>query len=226
MTKQDYQLLESRLMNSSEDSAHDAEHSLRVLYLAMEIAGECPDVDWDVLIAACLLHDIGRAEQLRNPKLDHAAVGAQMALGFLQKSGFSQDFALRVSECIRTHRYRGQAIPQSLEAKILFDADKLDVCGAVGIARTLLYEGNLGQPLYFRKPSGSICDADGQTQPCFLREYHRKLRHISSRLFTARAKELARQREEFARQYYQQLLSEIQEPYQAGSARLQERLEG
>ena len=149
-----------------------------------------------------------------------------MALGFLLKSGFSQDFALRVSECIRTHRYRGQAIPQSLEAKILFDADKLDVCGAVGIARTLLYEGNLGQPLYFREPSGSICDADGQTQPCFLREYHRKLRHISSRLFTARAKELARQREEFARQYYQQLLSEIQEPYQAGSARLQERLEG
>ena len=69
MTNDTYNLIENYMLACMEDSAHDKEHIYRVLYNALEIAraGEC--VDYDVLMAACLLHDIGRKEQFENPSL-------------------------------------------------------------------------------------------------------------------------------------------------------------
>ena len=115
-----------------------------MLYTALDIAAHEPGADADVLIAACLLHDVGRAEQFRDPQADHAQVGAEKALRFLRDEGWGEDFAQRVAACIRTHRYRSDAPPASPEAKILFDADKLDVTGAMGVARTLLYQALVG----------------------------------------------------------------------------------
>jgi uncharacterized protein len=57
------------------DSAHDTEHIYRVLYVALDIARYEENVDGDVLIAACLLHDIGREEQNADPAVCHAAAG-------------------------------------------------------------------------------------------------------------------------------------------------------
>ncbi len=90
--------------------------------------GQTPDtsVNYDILIAACLLHDIGRGEQYKNPSVCHAAVGGEMAYRFLTEKGFDKAFAEQVKQCICTHRYRKGNPPQSIEAKILFDADKLD----------------------------------------------------------------------------------------------------
>lgn len=56
-------------------------------------------------------------------------------------NGFETFFCGTGKQCIKTHRYRTNNPPESLEAKILFDADKLDAAGAIGIARTLLYKG-------------------------------------------------------------------------------------
>ena len=120
------------------DSAHDKEHVYRVLYTALAIAKKEGKADVDVLIASCLLHDIGRQEQFADPKICHARAGAKKAYDFLKENGFSDEFSKKVSQCILTHRYRRSNLPESLEAKILFDADKIDVAGAVGIARTLV----------------------------------------------------------------------------------------
>ena len=136
MTREAYQLLEAHMLSCMGDSAHDKEHIYRVLYSALDIAQGEAGVDYDVLIAACLLHDIARGEQFADPAVCHARRGAERARTFLLDPGFGEDFARRVSDCIRTHRYRSEDPPASLEARILFDADKLDVTGAVGIART------------------------------------------------------------------------------------------
>lgn len=79
MKKETYIFLENYMLSCMVDSAHDKEHIYRVLYNALEIAEHEADVDYDVLICACLLHDIGRKEQFENPKLCHAQVGAAMA---------------------------------------------------------------------------------------------------------------------------------------------------
>ena len=79
MKKEDYNLIETYMLSCMDDSAHDREHIYRVLFSALEIAKAEAEVDYDVLIAACLLHDIGRREQFENPALCHAAVGGEKA---------------------------------------------------------------------------------------------------------------------------------------------------
>ena len=153
-----------------EDAAHDKEHIYRVLYNALEIAKTEKNVNYDILIAACLLHDIGRKEQFENPALCHAIAGSEKAYQFLLSHGFEMSYAEQVKQCIKTHRYRKNSLPQSLEAKILFDADKLDVAGAIGIARTLLYKGIVSEPLYSVLPDGTVSAGENDTAPAFFQE--------------------------------------------------------
>lgn len=224
MTKETYALIENCMLASMGDSAHDKEHIYRVLYNALEIAGAETDVDYDILIAACLLHDIGRREQLEDPSLCHALVGAEKAFRFLTEQGFGEEFAQRVRHCIRTHRFRDSMKPESIEAKILFDADKLDVTGAVGIARTLQYKGTVSEPLYTLLPDGRISDGTGDKDPSFFREYKFKLEKLYDRFFTAKGAELAAIRQDSAAAFYESLYREISTGYASGQAALRELL--
>lgn len=221
-----YRRLECFMRTCMGDSAHDREHIYRVMYTALEIARCEKNVDADVLIAACLLHDIGRKEQFENPALDHAGIGAEKAQRFLLECGWDEEFCTCVSQCIRTHRFRSDCPPESLEARILFDADKLDVTGAVGIARTLLYKGAVGEPLYSIGDDGVVADGSGDGGPSFFREYQFKLKGLYTRFYTARGAELAAQRQKAAVSFYEDLLSEVQDSYRNGAGLLAGRLTG
>lgn len=220
MTKDTYSLIENYMISCMEDSAHDKEHIYRVLYNALEIAKAEKDVDYDVLIAACLLHDIGRKEQFENPALCHAKVGGEKAYHFLIEHGFEIVYAERVKQCIQTHRYRQDNPPQSLEAKILFDADKIDASGAVGIARTLIYKGAVSEPLYYRLQNGMVSDGSKDEIPSFFQEYKHKLENIYSNFYTAKGAEIAKTRQQAAVAFYNSLYQEVSASYQNGRAEL------
>jgi uncharacterized protein len=228
MTKEQYRRIEAYMLSCMAGSAHDREHVYRVLYLALDIAETEPEADRDVLIAAALLHDVGRPEQMADQSLDHARVGAEKVEGFLRSCGYGEAFVSHVCECILCHRFRRARPPETIEAKILFDADKLDVCGATGIARTLQYGGSLGCPLYHRDEAGFISDGreghDGIRDAAgisFFQEYHYKLEKLYDRFLTPRGEELARQRKEAARAFYEALLSEVRSPEETGRALLE-----
>lgn len=225
MKKEIYSLLENYMLSCMEDSAHDKEHVYRVLYTALDIARTQKDVDYDILISACLLHDIGRKEQFENPALCHALVGADKAYRFLIENDFTEEFAVRVKECIQSHRYRNTHLPQSIEAKILFDADKIDVCGAIGIARTLVYKGKVSEPLYSLLPNGQVSEGTNDSQPSFFQEYKYKLETIYDRFFTKRGQEIGKERQEAAVSYYQNMLREVSSAYQYGGELLKEYIE-
>ena len=226
MTKAVYTLLENYMLSSMEDSAHDREHIYRVLYNALEIAKTETAVDYDVLIAASLLHDVGRKEQFADPTLCHAQVGAEKTQNFLMQHGFDAEFAEKVAHCIRVHRFRKAMPPQTLEAKILFDADKLDVTGAIGIARSLMYKAEVAEPLYTKRSDGTICDGSGEeAQPSFFREYKFKLEKLYDQFYTARGAELARQRQRIAADFYESLYREVNTGYVSGREDLRGRLE-
>lgn len=225
MTREQYRLLEDYMLSSMEDSAHDKEHIYRVLYNALEIAKAEAAVDYDVLIAACLLHDIGRKEQFADPALCHAVVGAEKAEKFLAEQGFGAEFAEKVAHCIRTHRFRKAMQPESVEAKILFDADKLDVTGAIGIARTLMYKADMAEPLYHVLPDGRISDGTEDLGPSFFREYKFKLEKMYDKFYTVRGAELAAQRRRIAADFYASLYREVNTGYVSGKEDLQGRLE-
>lgn len=224
MKKETYCLLENWMLGCMTDSAHDREHVYRVLYTALDLAREEENVDYDVLIAACLLHDVGRQEQFENPALCHAQVGGEKAYRFLVENGFPEAFAVRVKACIVTHRFRKQNPPESIEAKLLFDADKLDVTGAIGIARTLMYSGQNNRPLYTLTASGQISDGAGDAADSFFREYKFKLEAIYDRFYTKGGREEAQQRKAAAVSYYESLLREVRRSY-SGRAGLGELLE-
>ena len=222
MTFERYSMLEKYMLSciKADDPTHDEQHIYRVLYAALEIAQTEQGVDYDVLIAACLLHDIGRPEQFKDPRVNHAAVGGDKAYAFLTEHGFSDVFSGRVRECIQAHSYRRGTPPQSLEAKILFDADKLDVAGALGIARTLTYRGQVGEPLYSTLPNGMVSDGGSDESPSFFQEYKYKLEKLYGRFFTRRGGEMARERQSTAVQFYESMFREANGLYEAGRERL------
>lgn len=215
MNKQTYHIIESYMLSSTEDSAHDKEHIYRVLNNALLIAQGENAVDYDVLITACLLHDVGRIDQMKDPTLCHAAVGSEKAKRFLLAHGYPETFAETVADCIRTHRFRKNAPPQTLEAKILFDADKLDVVGTMGIARTLAYQGALGAPLYTKLYDGSVSDGTGDVPYSFFREYKFKLENLYDRFYTQKGRELALQRRPAAEAFYNSLYNEVNQSCQS-----------
>ena len=216
MTNAIYQAIACHMRAIMDDSAHDYEHVYRVLYNALEIAKAEPEVDYDVLIAACLLHDIGRPDQVADPTLCHAEVGSKKAYTFLLGLGMGESFSEQVRHCILTHRFRKNLQPQTIEAKILFDADKLDVTGAIGIARTLMYRGTLTEPLYRILPDGTISNGTEDIGHSFFREYKFKLEKLYDRFYTAKGAELAKERQAIAKAFYDNLYREVNDGYISG----------
>lgn len=200
------------------EAIHDEEHIYRVLYNALDIADYEENVNRDILITACLLHDIGRAEEMKNKAIDHAEYGSEKAFKWLIANSFDEKFSKHVKECIATHRYRGNNIPSSIEAKILFDADKIDAAGFIGIARTLMYKGLTGEPIYIKK-NGIILDGNN-TDKSFFREYIFKLSNVYDKFFTKRAKEITRKMKNDAEYFYKTLYNDINELYRKGQSHI------
>ena len=136
------------------------------------------------------------------------------------ENDFSAVFSAKVRDCIRTHRFRKNDQPESLEAKILFDADKLDVSGAVGVARTLVYKGTVSDPLYTRNPDGSISDGTAGEASSFFREYKFKLEKLYDRFYTQKGRELAMKRKPAAEAFYNSLYEEVSSLDTEGKAAL------
>ncbi len=207
------------------DSAHDKEHIYRVLYVALDIAQYEKNINDDVLIAAALLHDIGREEQNADPSVCHALAGAEKAYNFLRFNGWDESLAQHVKACIETHRYRTDLLPQSLEAKIVFDADKIDASGTLGIARTILFMAGGDELLYTMRPDGTVSDGTADSAPSFIREYKFKLEKLYDKFYTKRATEIAAERRESAAAFYNSMLKEVRASYEPGRRLLAKALE-
>ena len=226
MTKETYKKLKNYMLDCMKDSAHDKEHVYRVLYVALDIARKEKDVDYDVLVCACLLHDISREEQTADPEICHAKAGSEKAYNFLIKNNFDKVFAEKVRHCIASHRFRKNNAPESTEAKILFDADKIDAAGTLGIARTLVYQGAMCEPLYSLTPDGRVSDGTDDKAPSFFQEYKFKLEKIYSRFYTERGKEIAEERRKTAEAFYNDMLREVSSSYDSGVKLLENVIDG
>ncbi|MCL2486231.1 MAG: HD domain-containing protein [Oscillospiraceae bacterium] len=217
MDRETYKVHEEYMLLQMNDSSHDRQHIYRVLYLALDIARCENNVDMDVLIASCLLHDIGRQRQFESPALCHASEGGAMAYDYLMRRGWSSEKANHVKKCVESHRYRTDNLPESIEAKILFDADKIDATGAMGIARTILYTGQMNTPLYLTDENGRVTDgADETAGLSFLHEYNFKLKNLYDRFFTRRGNEIASQRRAAAVNFYSNMLDEVKSTHEQG----------
>lgn len=211
-------LEQARAFYADADSAHDFEHILRVTRMA-EYLAQREGADAEIVRAAALLHDIARHDEdtaiqtgqsSGGTHPDHADVSARDAKSFLMQNGADEPFGERVAEAIRSHRFRGTAQPLSLEAKILFDADKLDSIGAIGVARAYAVAGATNQKLY-SEPTASAAATRHQRNSAHtpVDEYHVKLKHLRERFFTPTAQRIAARRDAFMREFFEQLTREV-----------------
>lgn len=194
------------------DPVHDFAHILRVLALAERI-GQAEGADMDVLRAAVLLHDASGATPEANDaggRATHHEASAEAARAILAAEGWANDRIEAVLHCIRAHRFRGTEAPRTLEAKILFDCDKLDVLGAIGVARAMAYAALAGQPLT-GEPSEKF-RATGEKEPgephTPYHEFLFKLGRVRDRLHTAHARNLAAERHRYLAEYFERLARE------------------
>ncbi len=193
-------------MDSSLNS-HGWDHVQRVYGLCMKI-GRKEKADLLVLGLAALLHDIGRREEQDSKgKICHAQVGAQKAERLLAHFGLPDRVRKEVLHCIRSHRFRGKHCPNSLEAKILFDADKLDSIGAVGIGRAFLFAGEVGARLHNSHKDLSQTVSYSREDTAY-REFQVKLIKVKDRLLTASGKAMAEGRHRFMVRFFQQMDAE------------------
>ncbi len=127
--------------HSGKDDIHGYSHTERVYELSLQI-GKKLDVNLLILEIAALLHDIGRKNKNETTSSkNHAELSAEMASNFLNSYDFklSQEEVDNIIHCIRAHSFSNNIVPETLEAKILSDADKLDALGAIGIYRTIAF---------------------------------------------------------------------------------------
>lgn len=200
-------------------SAHNLDHVFRVYNLCLLIAKHEENVDLEVLIPSALLHDIARVEESRDKtgEIDHAILGSEIAEDILRKLEYEEDKIEKIKHCIISHRFRTGNEPNTIEAKILFDADKLDALGASGIARTFMLSGQFGQRLtmngalddyleYNTVENGRLKDVSKHTP--FI-EYEIKFKKIPDKLYTKQAKEIGEERLKFMEEYFNRLKLEI-----------------
>ncbi|MGA9349266.1 MAG: HD domain-containing protein [Anaerolineae bacterium] len=196
---------EARQYYNDADAAHDFDHVLRVLTLAERI-GQAEGAAMEIVRTATLLHDVARAEEERTGAC-HAKAGAGRARQIL--AGHPADKVEAVAQAIASHRFRDEVVPQTLEAKVLYDADKLDAIGAIGIARAYALAGKRGQHLWAETPAGSPSESQS---PYYtpVHEFIFKLSQLKEALFTATARQIAEERHRYMVEFFARLEEEVQ----------------
>lgn len=199
-------------------SVHNMDHIERVYNLCEIIAETEENVNSEVLYPAAILHDIARVKEDADNtgKIDHAIEGSLMAEKILLEQNYDKEIIEKIKDCIISHRFRSGNNPKSIEAKILFDADKVDVLGAIGICRCYMYAGQFGQKLVYKKSFEEYMKENigenGRLKNPSLHspniEYEMKLKKIPERLYTNKAKILAKERVEFMNNFFIQLRNE------------------
>ena len=203
---------QARQYYQAADPVHDFSHILRVLALAERVA-RAEGADLEIVRAAVLLHDASGAKpgDEAGARATHHETSADFAGQVLAAEGWPEARIEAVRHCIRAHRFRGTAAPRSLEAQILFDCDKLDVLGAIGVARTVAYAALAGQPLT-GEPSEKFM-ATGEKEPgephTPYHEFLFKLSRVKDRMVTQTARQIAEERHKYLEDYFERLRREV-----------------
>ena len=183
---------------------HDIDHTLRVRMTAAKL-GDLEKADPLLLDYASLLHDVGREQELSDQgKTCHAELGAELSKEILAELGIeNQAFVDAVCDCVRQHRFRrrNQDKPQSIEAKVLYDADKLDSLGAIGLARAFHFAGRIGAKVHNSAEQAMNSESYGPEDSAY-REFLVKLRLLPDKMLTENGKKMAQKRLLLMQQFF------------------------
>jgi len=175
----------------TEITAHDFEHSLRVMKIATHI-GKMLDADIKVIQVSSLVHDIIDKKVSKN-----IVESKNEIVEKLFSLGFERIFIQQVFNIIENMSYSTGRTPNSLEGKIVQDADRIDAIGAIAIARTFAYGGSMNRKIY-----------EKNNKECSIAHFYDKLLLLKENLNTELAKQIALSRHKFMEEYLKQFYKE------------------
>jgi uncharacterized protein len=197
---------------------HDWTHVERVRDLVLKI-GKKEKADLGILEIAALLHDIHKPEEMSAMgKFCHAEKGAETARKILKKYGIGDSAINKVAHCIAAHRTKNNYAPKTLEAKILFDADRLDAIGAIGVARDFQFAGfiaaQLTEPklLYTGREKQFVKSGrkyDYTLDDSAILEYEKELKYIKDKLFTREGRRIGKERHNYMKKFFERFWKEV-----------------
>lgn len=195
-------------MLEGRDPAHDFYHIMRV-YKNAKMIGQYEGTNMEILLPAVLLHDLVVYPKGSAKSSKSSDESADLAENILQSYGYPQDQINQISYCIRAHSYSKRLIPESLEGRILQDADRLDALGAIGIARTFSVGGSENRKLYnandpFYRTVREVDDIQWT-----LDHFQTKLLKLEYSMHTETGKKMAQERTSFMLLFIRQLQKEI-----------------
>lgn len=179
----------------TEKTAHDIGHSMRVMEISRYIGKQCDeDVDMDVIEVAAIVHDV-----IDRKVAPDVAVAVRDLKKELLTSGFSEVQRDHIMAIIQNMSYSSGRIPDSLEGKIVQDADRLEAVGAIAIARTFAYGGSQNRLIY-----------DEDDEACSIAHFYDKLLKLKGMMNTEVGSRLAEERHQFMETYLAQFFKEWQ----------------
>lgn len=189
------------------DAAHDLSHLLRVWRNVCAIRNH-EGGDPHILVAATLLHDCVEVEKNSPFRSSASRLAAARASELLTEKGWDEQRVAAVAHVIEAHSFSAGIAPQTLEAQILQDADRLDALGMVGVARMFHVSGRLGSRLYdpFDPQAGKRTLDDQQFA---IDHFQTKLLHLAKGFQTATGARMANVRHSRMQRFLEELLEEI-----------------
>ena len=222
ITKKDIKAIEiiARKYFKEASGCHDWTHIERVMKLALRI-GKKEKADMKIIQVAVLLHDIGRKFEMAHRgqkdgiKICHAIESKKEAQEILKKfKNIAQTEKENILHSIEAHRSRNELIPNTLEAEVVFDADKLDSIGAVGVARDFLFAGSAGSNCLYtgneKELAKSSKDYSFTKEDSAILEYEIRLKHIKNKMLTKSGREIAIERDKFMKDFFDVFWQEVE----------------
>lgn len=189
------------------DAAHDAAHIERVASTARRLA-ETESAQLDVVIPAAWLHDCVVRPKDAPDRAEAARLSASAAASFLKKAGYPTQWIPDIEHAIAAHSYSGTTPPDTLEAQVVQDADRLDALGAIGLARCFTVGGALDRPLY--NPDDPFCEDRAPDDDTYTLDHvYAKLLRLPNTMQTETGRNEAERRASFLRTYLDRLRNEL-----------------
>ena len=190
------------------DPAHDLGHIERVVRNARQLT-EAENADWSVVMPAAWLHDCVFVAKDSPQWSEGSRLSADSAVAFLKEKGFPTGDWEAIHHAIAAHSFSAGIATETLEAKVLQDADRIDALGAVGLSRCLMLGGHMGTSLM--SPVDPFCEEREPDDSRFtIDHFYRKLLKLENTMKTESGRRLAVERSEVLREFLAQLQRETE----------------
>ena len=189
------------------DPAHDITHVKRVVQNTLRLT-EAENGNAGVTVPAAWLHDCVSVAKNSPLRAQASKLAAQEAVRFLESVDYTPELLSEIYHAIEAHSFSANINTETLEARIVQDADRLEAVGAIGITRCFLTGGSMGTPLYESSdPFAENRDPDDRSYT--LDHFYCKLLGLAETMKTEAGKAEAIKRTDYMREFLQQLRLEI-----------------